>query len=159
LADIYGGKLCAALDRQHPRDLYDVRLLLANEGLTPAVRRAFVVYLASHDRPMHELLDPKFKDITKTYADEFAGMAREEVPVDALCKTREQLVAQIRHDLDADEKRFLLSIKRGEPEWDALGIPHLRELPALQWKLQNIRRMADGKRKTTIQKLQKTLGM
>ena len=157
LADIYGGKLCAALDRQHPRDLYDVRLLLANEGLTPPVRRAFVVYLASHDRPMHELLDPKFKDITKTYADEFAGMAREDVSVETLCATREQLVAQIRDDLDADEKRFLLSIKCGEPEWDALGIPHLRELPALQWKLQNIRRMENGKRKSAMEKLRRHL--
>lgn len=25
IADIYGGKICAALDRQHPRDLFDVR--------------------------------------------------------------------------------------------------------------------------------------
>jgi predicted nucleotidyltransferase component of viral defense system len=157
LADIYGGKLCAALDRQHPRDLYDVHLLLANEGLTPPVRRAFVVYLASHGRPMHELLDPTFKVITKTYLDEFAGMASENIPVETLCKTREQLVAQIRNDLDADEKRFLLSIKRGEPEWDALGIPHLRELPSLQWKLQNVRRMEADKRNTALEKLQKTL--
>ena len=157
LEDVYGGKLVAALDRQHPRDLFDVRLLLANEGLTPQVRRAFVVYLASHDRPMHELLAPQFKDIAKTYADEFAGMAREEVPLDALCETREQLVRQIRHDLDADEKRFLLSVKRGEPDWDALGIPHLRNLPALQWKLQNIRRMDDAKRHLALAKLDAAL--
>jgi len=159
LADLYGGKLCAALDRQHPRDLFDVRLLLAHEGLTPQVRRAFVVYLASHDRPMHELLDPQFKDIAKPYAEEFAGMAREEVPVAALCETRERLVALLRQGLDADEKRFLLSIKRGEPDWDALGIAHLQELPALQWKLQNIRRMDEGKSKTALGKLQKALGM
>lgn len=159
LADIYGGKLCAALDRQHPRDLYDVRLLLANEGLTPQVRRAFVVYLASHDRPMHELLDPKFKDITQVYAGEFAGMTHDEVSVQALCETRERLVALIHAGLDADEKRFLLSLKRGEPEWDALGITYLQKLPALQWKLQNIRRMEDGKRKIELEKLQKALGM
>ncbi len=159
LADLYGGKMCAALDRQHPRDLYDMRLLFANEGLTPQLRRAFVVYLASHDRPMHELLDPQFKDIAKVYAGEFAGMTREEVPVAALCETRERLVTEIRKNLDADEKRFLVSIKRGEPEWDALGIAHLRELPALQWKLQNIGRMEKGKRKTALEKLQKTLNM
>ncbi len=159
LADIYGGKMCAALDRQHPRDLYDMRLLFANEGLTPQLRRAFVVYLASHDRPMHELLDPQFKDIAKVYAGEIAGMTREEVPIAALCETRERLVTEIRKNLDADEKRFLVSIKRGEPERDALGIVHLRELPALQWKLQNIRRMEKGKRKTALEKLQKTLDM
>ncbi len=59
--DLYGGKLCAALDRQHPRDLFDVRLLLAEGGITPAVRRAFVVYLASHSRPMHEVLNRQDK--------------------------------------------------------------------------------------------------
>jgi len=159
LADLYGGKLCATLDRQHPRDLFDVMLLLENEGITPQVRRAFVVYLASHDRPMHELLDPQFKDIGKVHVDEFAGMAREEVPVEALCETRKRLVVQIRETLDADEKRFLLSMKRGDPEWDTLGIAHIRELPALQWKLQNIRRMTVAKRQTALEKLQKALGV
>jgi hypothetical protein len=67
LADLYGGKLCAALDRQHPRDLFDVKILLDNEGITDDIRRAFVVYLASHDRPIHELLNPKRKDVRRIY--------------------------------------------------------------------------------------------
>jgi len=58
-ADLYGGKLCAALDRQHPRDLFDVKLLLDDTGITPEIRRAFVVYLSGHNRPMNELLDPR----------------------------------------------------------------------------------------------------
>lgn len=157
LADLYAGKICAALDRQHPRDLYDVRLLLDNEGLTPEVRRAFVVYLASHDRPMHELLDPKFKDLEQTYDSEFAGMARDPIPLARLYETREQLVAQIRRSLDADEKRFLLTLKQGEPDWDALGIPHLRDMPALQWKLRNIRQMAPAKRTQMLDKLKRVL--
>jgi predicted nucleotidyltransferase component of viral defense system len=33
-ADLYAGKLMAALDRQHPRDLFEVRDLLANEGVS-----------------------------------------------------------------------------------------------------------------------------
>lgn len=159
LADLYGGKLCAALDRQHPRDLYDVHLLLANEGLTPQIRRAFVVYLASHDRPMNELLDPQFKEIEKAHASEFTGMTREEVSIAALCEARKQVVIQIRSGLDADEKRFLISLKRGDPEWNALGIAHLKDLPALQWKLQNIRRMEKEKRKTALGKLQQVLGL
>lgn len=108
-------------------------------------------------RPMHELLAPQFKDIEQTYTDEFAGMPREEVPLDALCETREQLVRQIHQDLDDSEKRFLLSVKRGEPDWDALGIPHLRDLPALQWKLQNIRRMDDAKRRAALAELENVL--
>ena len=157
LADLYGGKICAALDRQHPRDLYDVWLLLENEGLTPEIRRAFVVYLASHDRPMHELLDPQFKDIASVYATQFAGMVRKEIPVAFLCQARERLVNLIRQELDKDEKRFLLSMKQGEPEWDILGIKHLKELPALQWKLQNIRRMEKRKQADALGKLQRVL--
>ena len=47
LADVYGGKLVAGMDRQHPRDLFDVMQLFAHEGITAGIRRAFVVYLAS----------------------------------------------------------------------------------------------------------------
>ena len=59
--DIYGGKICAALDRQHPRDLFDIKLLFGNEGLTDKIRKAFLVYLISHDRPIVELLNPNLK--------------------------------------------------------------------------------------------------
>jgi hypothetical protein len=134
-------------------------LLLDNEGFTPQTRRAFVVYLASHDRPMHELLDPKFKDLAETYAAEFAGMAKEEVPASVLAETRARMVGLVRGGLDADEKRFLLSMKQGEPEWDALEPPHLRDLPALQWKLQNIRRMDAAKRAQMLAKLERVLSI
>ena len=58
LEDVYGGKLVAAMDRQHPRDLFDVMQLYAHEGITPAIRRAFVIYLASHNRPRARSLVP-----------------------------------------------------------------------------------------------------
>ncbi len=73
-------------------------------------------------------------------------------------ETRDQLITLVREGLDADEKRFLLSLKEGEPDWGALGIPHLQDLPALQWKLVNIRRMAKGKRREALGKLRKALG-
>lgn len=56
--DLYAGKLVAALDRQHPRDLYDVKLLLDNEGISNELFRTFLVYVASSSRPPHELLAP-----------------------------------------------------------------------------------------------------
>ena len=106
---------------------------------------------------MHELLDPQFKDIASVYATQFAGMVRKEIPVAFLCQARERLVNLIRQELDKDEKRFLLSMKQGEPEWDILGIKHLKELPALQWKLQNIRRMEKRKQADALKKLQRVL--
>ncbi len=157
LEDLYGGKICAALDRQHPRDLYDVHVLLENEGLTAGIRRAFVVYLAGHSRPMHELLDPHHKDLRRVYDDQFIGMVEEDVPLEALYEARERLVSMLRLGLEENERRFLLSLKRGEPDWNALDIDHLEDLPALQWKLLNIRRMDEGKRSAALAKLEHVL--
>ena len=56
--DIYGGKLHAALDRRHPRDLFDVKCLYENEGLTDELFRVLMVYVASSGRPIHEILAP-----------------------------------------------------------------------------------------------------
>jgi predicted nucleotidyltransferase component of viral defense system len=66
-ADLYGGKIVAALDRQHPRDLFDVHDLLSKEGIDDRLREAFVVYLISHNRPMHEVLAAEPKDITQEF--------------------------------------------------------------------------------------------
>jgi predicted nucleotidyltransferase component of viral defense system len=71
--EIYGGKLVAAMDRQHPRDLFDVRELFEHGGVTPEIRRAFVVHLASHNRPLHEVLFPQPKDIRLAHEGSFAG--------------------------------------------------------------------------------------
>ena len=157
-ADLYGGKLCAALDRQHPRDLFDVRLLLKNEGITPAIRRAFVVYLASHTRPMHELLQPNLIDITDAFERQFIGMTLEPVTIDELVDARQQLVDILVPSLDDSERTFLLSIKSGDPDWSVLGIENLERMPALQWKLINIRKMDAGKREEQFEMLQDLLG-
>jgi len=84
LADLYGGKICAALDRQHPRDLFDVKLMLDESGIDETTRKAFVIYLASHNRPMNELLDPIRKDFRAAYENELAGMIRAPATYDDL---------------------------------------------------------------------------
>lgn len=96
LEDVYGGKLVAALDRQHPRDLFDVMQLFAHEGITPGIRRAFVVYLASSNRPIHEVLFTTLRDIRHDYEHNFQGMTTEPVPLDALLDVRERMVREIR---------------------------------------------------------------
>jgi len=158
LADLYGGKICAALDRQHPRDLFDIKILLDNEGITDQIRKAFVVYLASHDRPIHELLDPKRKDVKRIYEQEFAGMPIEEIAYRDLMAARETLVAMLRKELTDDEKAFLISIKSGDPNWTAMKIRGIEKLPAIQWKVANVRKMSAKKRGELLEKLKKTLG-
>lgn len=159
MADLYGGKLCAALDRQHPRDLFDVKLLLEDKGITPEIRRAFVIYLAGHDRPMNELLAPRLQDIGRQYESNFRGMSRSEVPLDDLLRVQADLAHKLVEALDSDEKEFLLSMKRGEPEWGLLGIEHVDRLPALQWKLINIRKMDSSKRLVALNRLTEILEM
>ncbi len=156
--DLYGGKFCAALDRQHPRDLFDVKLLLDDTGITPEIRRAFVVYLAGHNRPMHELLSPRLQDISNSYAGEFQGMAGRQVGLEELESVQESLAPALVDALDGEERTFLLSMKSGEPDWNVLGIEGLERMPALQWKLINIRKMDADKREAQFDKLRELLG-
>jgi len=141
LEDMYGGKLVAAMDRQHPRDLFDVMQLLAHEGITAGIRRAFVVYLASHNRPVHEVLFPSLRDIRQEFEHNFAGMTVEPIELDALLAARERMVQELQQGLTADERRFLLSLVAAEPEWKLLGLPHLEQLPGVRWKLENLERL------------------
>jgi predicted nucleotidyltransferase component of viral defense system len=159
VADLYGGKLCAALDRQHPRDLFDVKLLLTNEGITDEVRKAFLVYLISHSRPMNELLAPRWQNLDAAFEREFRGMTSEGITVDELKEVRETMLLTLRSVITKDEREFLVSLKRGEPVWELLGIENIEPLPAVQWKLANIRKMATAKRALELEKLQRVLGL
>ena len=142
--DVYGGKLVAALDRQHPRDLFDVMQLFAHGGITAGIRRAFVVYLASHNRPVHEVLFPPMRDIGQEFERSFVGMTAEPVELEALLAARDRMVRELQHGLTANERRFLLALVAGKPEWSLLDVPHLEFLPGLQWKLRNLERLRNS---------------
>jgi hypothetical protein len=58
-----------------------------------------------------------------------------------------------------EEKRFIVSVKEGKPQWDLLGVPGIGNLPAVKWKLQNIRRMAPMKHRKALRKLRDYLGV
>jgi hypothetical protein len=145
---MYGSKLVAAMDRQHPRDLFDVMQLFAHEGITPGIRRAFVVYLACHNRPVHEVLFPSLRDVSQDYERNFKGMTAEPVDLADLLAARERLVRELQQGLDADERRFLLSLVANQPEWPLLGLAQLEHLPGIRWKLHNLERL----QKTNAQK-------
>lgn len=98
----------------------------------PAIRRAFVVYLTSHDRPIHEVLSPVLRDICLDYDSAFKGMTSDPVELKQLLDTRERLIKDLQQSLDADERRFLISLVNAAPEWTLLGVPHAEQLPALQ---------------------------
>lgn len=157
--DLYAGKICAALDRQHPRDLFDIDLLYRHEGITDSLRKAFVIYLASGPRPMHELLKPNYLDQKTVFQNEFLGMTYENINYDELVEVRSRLVKDINQSLTNNERQFLLSIKKGEPDYSLMPFENLEQLPALQWKLINIRKMDKAKHKVMLNKLREALGI
>jgi len=160
LPDLYAGKIAAALDRQHPRDLFDVKFLLENEGFTEDLRKTFLVFLISHQRPMAELLAPNRKDIREVYEAEFSQMAEVDIPVEELEQTREQLIAIINKEMTTDERKFLLSFKERNPQWELLGLPNMEEvahLPSVQWKVLNLSKMDDKKHRQAVEKLKEIL--
>jgi predicted nucleotidyltransferase component of viral defense system len=152
-ADLYGGKAVAALDRQHPRDLFDVRDLLANEGIDDALRRAFL----SHDRPMSEVLAPTRKNISEEFMRGFQGMTDEPVTVAELTAARETLIDEIVGNMPVVHRDFLLSFERGEPDWPLLGLSGVSELPAVKWRQVNLNKLSAARRTALIARLEEVL--
>jgi len=156
-SELYGSKICAALDRQHPRDIFDIMLLLKNEGITEQVRKSFLVYLISHNRPISELLSPNFKDMKPVFEKEFAGMASFEVKYEELLNVRKTLVEEINKKITDDERAFLLSFKERAPKWGLLGIKGAEDMPAVKWKLANLTKMGDEKHAQAVHQLKKII--
>ncbi len=155
--DLYGGKLCAALDRQHPRDLFDIHYLLNNEGITESIKNTFLVYLISHNRPIAELLAPRPQDISTLYESEFKGLTYEDVSLEELYLTRDMIVETIHKGLNKNDRQFLFSLKEGIPNWELFAFPKAALLPAVKWKLQNINKMSSQKKKESLSKLEDVL--
>lgn len=136
--ELYAGKLVAALDRQHPRDLFDVWQLFETGAITDAMVECFVVYLAGHNRPPHEVLFGNDKDIAQEYQRAFVGMTEVECPLETLLASRGQLRQELVQRLTAAHRQFLSGLVRARPDWELLQCPHADQLPALRWKLANL---------------------
>ncbi len=141
VAELYGSKLVAALDRQHPRDLFDVHGMYRKPGLSPEIVECFVCYLAGHNRPVHEVLFSRDVDLKIPFENEFQGMTIATTSLAQLLAARERLRRELPAALTAAHKNFLLGLVAGDPPWDAMTCRHLAELPAIQWKLANLARL------------------
>lgn len=156
--ELYAGKLCAALDRQHPRDLFDVMQLQQAEGIDRALFDVFLVYLISGDRPIAEMLAPRFMSLSRPFSGEFSGMTLVAVTPKDLEAARQRLVTDLRAMLTETDKEFLLSVKRGNVNWQSFAHPDAQRLPAVQWKLRNIAKMTAKKRIAAAARLEAVLG-
>ena len=156
-ADIYGGKIVAALDRQHPRDLFDVSHLLQNEGIDDLLRHAFIVYLISHDRPMFEVLAGTGRDISKDFDHGFEGMTAEPVLLRELLDAQMKMIELVVGRMPEEHRRFLISFEKGEPDGSLLGLPEAAGLPAVKWREKNLGGLNKRKRSELVARLEDVL--
>ncbi|MCH9812989.1 MAG: nucleotidyl transferase AbiEii/AbiGii toxin family protein [Epsilonproteobacteria bacterium] len=157
--DLYAGKICAALDRQHPRDFFDVRGLLDHEGISDDLLDVFIVYLISSNQPIAKLLQPNLIDISQTFEAQFVGMTTEPITLDTLTDTRNELIKLIQDKLTDRHRAFLLGFKEGTPDWNLLPFRGIEELPSVKWKMLNLDKMDGKMRQKALKKLKKTLGL
>lgn len=157
--DLYAGKILAALDRQHPSNLFDIKYLLDNEGVTSSLKEAFIVYLISHTRRFLEILSPSFLDIAQIFKTDFQGMTIESIKISDLEDIRKALVKKVNGALNDRDKQFLIGFKEGTLDWSYFSVPHIKDLPAVKWKQHNLNQIPSAKRKSMVDDLKDYFGM
>jgi len=155
--DLFAGKIMAALDRQHPRDLYDIKGLLEGEGISARMKEAFIVYLLSHNRRIVEILNPNLLDIKQTYETDFVGMTTDPIALTDLMEARAELIRIVHALLDTRDKQFLIDFKEGHPDWSYFSVPHIQDLPAIKWKMHNLGQIDAFQRQRMVDKLRSNL--
>lgn len=156
---LWGGKINAALDRQNPRDLFDVKNLITEIGYSKDIKEGFIFFLLCGKRPIHELLRPHPIDPSAIFESQFKGMTDSPFGYDEYRSTRELLIKTINNSLTEEDKKFLLAFSQGEPDWTKVDYS---AFPAIRWKLLNISTLKESnpkKYKEQIETLEKILFM
>lgn len=153
-SQLFGGKIAAALSRQHPRDLFDCR------GISPddfeAVKDGFMLCLLGSDKPVIESLQPNPIDQQDALNNQFKGMSDEPFSYDDYQNTRIKLIEVVNHGLTTKDKEFIISFEEGNPDWSKCCAGDLSEYPSVKWKLQNITKLKSNnpsKHKESLNKL------
>jgi Domain of unknown function (DUF1814). len=138
---LWGGKINAALDRQHPRDLFDIRNLINEVGYSTDIKEGFIFFLLCGKRPIHESLNPHSIDQSAVFESQFQGMTDNTFGNDEYQETREQLIKMINESLTTEDKGFLLAFSKGDPDWTKVDYS---KYPAIRWKLINIKKLKES---------------
>ena len=140
LAQLFGGKICAALDRQHPRDLFDVKYLLETEGISEDIKKGFIYCLLGSERPIYEVLNPNRLNQREALVNQFDGMTDVQFTYEEYESTRETLIKAILRSLTNTDIDFLIGFKSLTPDW---SIYPYEEYPSTKWKLLNLNKLRD----------------
>ncbi len=146
IPELYGSKLVAALDRQHPRDWFDVAAMIVDFGLEASMVDCFVAYLAGHNRPVHEVMFSNDLPLDEIFNSDFVGMTAADIPLQRLIETRQHIRQELPKALTDAHRHFLLSFVRAEPDWSLMPFEHLKDMPAIRWKLLNLEKLRANNR-------------
>ena len=136
---LYGGKIAAALSRQHPRDLFDVKYM---DLPLSDCREGLIFCLLGSDRPIHESLAPSFIDQREAMANQFDGMTDIPFTYDEFEATRSKLVDDVKALMTEADRNFLISFESGQPLWEGYEFEYFKDYPSVQWKLHNLQKLA-----------------
>ena len=138
---LYGGKISAALSRQHPRDLFDCKYMPLDS--IHQAKDGLVFCLLGSDKPILESLQPNAVDQTDALKNQFEGMTDIPFSYEDYETTRNELIEKVNAMLTKEDKEFLISFEEGTPEWDKCCVGDLSAYPSVKWKLQNILKLKD----------------
>lgn len=157
MTQLYGGKVAAALSRQHPRDLFDIKHMTIP---MTAIREGLIFCLLGSDRPIHESLSPKLIDQRMAMANQFEGMSDVPFSYTEFEETRERLIRDVRELLTEEDKQFLIGFERAEPVWFGYEFANLKDYPSVKWKSMNLAKLKTknpDKLKAEAEKLERCL--
>ncbi len=135
---LYGGKIAAALSRQHPRDLFDVKYM---DMPLADIREGLIFCLLGSDRPIHESFAPMLLDQRFAIVNQFEGMTDILFTYEDFEQTRAKLITDVRALMTDADKQFLLSFEAGEPQWEGYEFEYFKNYPSVQWKLLNLAKL------------------
>lgn len=138
-SQLYGGKIAAALSRQHPRDLFDCKHMEIESF--SEVKNGLIFCLLGSDKPLIESLQPNAINQTDALEKHFQGMSEVAFSYSDYEEARINLINMVNVNLTDMDKQFLLSFEEGEPDWEKCCAGDLSHFPSVQWKLKNITKL------------------
>jgi len=141
--ELYGGKICAALDRQHPRDLFDIKELIKKNEINEELIKGFIAMLLSHDKPLHETLKPNIKNQNEIFEKQFIGMTNKIFTYEQHTETLKCLINLIKIVI-VPYKQLLLDFVSLKANLRDFEIENLENLPAVKWKLKNLEKLQES---------------
>ncbi len=139
MTQLYGGKIAAALSRQHPRDLFDVKYM---DFPISGCREGLIFNLLGSDIPIHESFAPRLINQREAMENQFAGMTEIPFTYEEFEECRVKLISDVKTLITDEDKKFLISFESGQPEWDKYEFEYFKDYPSVQWKLLNLRNLA-----------------